>query len=63
MPPKVNMADPDYEPTDEDLARLMQEAFAGVKAANDAALAKIREEIRALGREARSKSAGRDGLK
>ena len=44
------MADADYEPADEDLEELAREAFAGVKAANDEALAKLRREIAALGR-------------
>ena len=35
---KANFADPDFEPTDEQLEALMTEAFAGVKTANDKAL-------------------------
>ena len=38
-----NLADPDYEPTDEELVELAHEAFAGVREANEAALARMRE--------------------
>ena len=42
------MADPDFEPSDEDLKELSREAFEGVDAANLAALAKLRQGIAAL---------------
>jgi hypothetical protein len=41
-----NLMDPDFEPTDEQLIGLSKRAFAGVGAAHDAALAKLREQIR-----------------
>ena len=41
-----NFGSADYEPTDEDLAELMHEAFAGVREANDRALAALREQVR-----------------
>lgn len=41
----TNFADPDREPTDEELAELMREAFAGVAAANERALAAMGERI------------------
>jgi hypothetical protein len=40
-----NLADPDYEPTDEDLVELAHEAFAGVREANEAALTRMRAAI------------------
>ena len=40
-----NLADPAYEPSDEDFAELTHKAFAGVRAQNDAALTKLRAEI------------------
>ena len=42
------MADPAYEPTDEELGELSREAFAGVAAANREAQAKLRQTIAAL---------------
>ena len=50
---KANFADPDFEPTDEQLEALMTEAFAGVKTANDKALQELRRQIA----EARGKAA------
>lgn len=41
----TNFADPDREPTDEELVALSREAFAGVSAAHDRALAAMRERI------------------
>ena len=49
LPSRPNFADPDYEPTDDDLVRLSHEAFAEVRQANDAALAALRREIVARG--------------
>lgn len=43
----TNLASATYEPTDEDLAELMHEAFAGVAEANQRALADLRAQIRA----------------
>jgi hypothetical protein len=45
MTEKIDLADPDFEPTDEQLEGLMKRAFAGVGAAHEAALARIRAEI------------------
>jgi hypothetical protein len=45
---RVNMADPSYEPSDDELRQLSREAFSGVPAANREAQAKLRREIRAL---------------
>lgn len=36
-----NLADPDYEPRDEELGELVHSAFAGVRAQNEAALRKV----------------------
>ena len=47
MKDEVNLMDPECEPTDEQLIGLSQRAFAGVGAAHDAALARLREQIRA----------------
>jgi hypothetical protein len=41
----INLADPSFEPTDEQLIGLSKRAFAGVKAKHDAVLAKLRTEI------------------
>ena len=43
-----NLADPDYEPTDEELAELTRSAFANVAAQNELALRKVHDEIAAL---------------
>lgn len=47
MGQRINLMDPDFEPTDEQLIALSRRAFAGVGAAHDAALAQLREQIRA----------------
>lgn len=44
----ANFGDPSFEPTDEDLAELMHEAFAEVPARNAAALARIHSEVARL---------------
>lgn len=44
MPPR-NLADPDYEPSDEDLNELMQRAFAHVPADSERLRASSRAEI------------------
>ena len=41
----TNFGDPSYEPTDEELAELMHEAFADVPARRAAALARLHDEI------------------
>lgn len=42
---KVNLADPDYEPTDEDLQRLAHEAFEDVPRRRAAALERLHARI------------------
>jgi hypothetical protein len=42
-----NLADPDFEPTDEDLVGLSERAFAHVPQQNAAALARLRAQIAA----------------
>jgi hypothetical protein len=44
----TNFGDPSYEPTDEDLADLMHEAFADVPGRRAAALARLHHEITRL---------------
>ena len=48
MERKVNLGDPDFEPTDEELIELSHRAFAGVPTANEDAQAKLRADIAAL---------------
>ncbi len=67
MSDRVNLADPDCEPTDEQLAELMHRAFAGVAEKRRAALAKLRAGIaterqrvlRELDRRAEARRTGR----
>lgn len=40
-----NLADPDFEPSDEQLAGLMKRAFAGLKEAERARLEKMRSDL------------------
>lgn len=40
-----NLADPAYEPSDEDFAALTRTAFAGVRDQNEAAMAKLRAAV------------------
>ena len=44
----TNFGDPSFEPTDEELAELMHEAFAEVPARNAAAMAQLENEIAEL---------------
>jgi hypothetical protein len=44
----INLADPAFEPSDEQLIGLSSRAFAGVAAAHERALAKLRVEIETL---------------
>lgn len=44
---RINLADPDFEPTDEQLMGLSVRAFAGVAKAREHALAKLRADISA----------------
>ena len=48
----ANFADASFEPSDEQLAELMTEAFAQVAADSEAALARFHEEIERLRKEA-----------
>jgi hypothetical protein len=41
----INLADPDFEPTDEQLKALSRAAFAGVRERHEAILVKMRAEI------------------
>jgi hypothetical protein len=43
---EINLADPSFEPSDEDLQSLSKRAFAHVKAQNDEMLRQLRERIR-----------------
>jgi len=45
MTERRNLADPEYEPTDEDLQGLAREAFAHVRGAHERALSQLRDEI------------------
>jgi hypothetical protein len=45
MSERVNLADPDFEPSDAQLAELMRGAFAGVRPAHVEMLRKVRAEI------------------
>ena len=45
MVDRVNLADPDAEPTDAQLAGLSARAFAGVRRAHELAMERIRAEI------------------
>jgi hypothetical protein len=47
MSERINLADPSFEPTDEQLMGLSRRAFAGVAASHSAALARLRAEIAA----------------
>jgi hypothetical protein len=44
----INLADPEFEPTDEQLIGLSKRAFEGVAARHEAVLARLRAEIRAM---------------
>jgi hypothetical protein len=43
-----DLADPEYEPTDEELHELSRSAFSGVAARNEEALRRVHEEIAVL---------------
>jgi hypothetical protein len=55
----TNFGDPSFEPTDEELADLMHEAFAEVPARNAAALARLENEIAELRAQALARFAQR----
>lgn len=50
-----NLADPDYEPSDEDFAELLRSAFAGLREAHEASLREMRARILVLQTEARER--------
>jgi hypothetical protein len=52
MAEPINLADPDFEPTDEQLIGLSTRAFAGVRAAHEAAMRRLRAQIAAAREEA-----------
>jgi hypothetical protein len=54
---KPNLADPDFEPTDEELAGLMRRAFAHIAAADQQRLAEMRDRIAVGQAEARRRLA------
>ena len=50
---RINLADAECEPTDEELQELANEAFAKVKLANEQALARLHQRIAAARRQIR----------
>ena len=50
-----NLADPGFEPSDEELERLMQAAFAHVAAAHEESLREMRARVERLQAEARQR--------
>lgn len=58
MPSPPNLADPEVEPSDEELSGLMARAFANVKSDHEAALERLRGEINALRAERRQQKNG-----
>jgi hypothetical protein len=46
---RVNLADPEFEPTDEQLIELSVRAFSGVRQAHEKALERLRAEIAKTG--------------
>lgn len=50
-----NLADPTYEPSDEDLAGLMHDAFSGLGRAREESLTAMRARIERLQAEARAR--------
>jgi len=58
MSAPINLADPSFEPTDEQLAGLMTRAFAGVRGAHERTMANLRAEIAAARVEAVARLGG-----
>ena len=56
MPDRINLADPDFEPSDEQLQELSRKSFAHVAEANRAAQRKLREDIARMSAEVRAAS-------
>jgi hypothetical protein len=64
MEDRKRLADPAYEPTDEDLVGLSKRAFAHVRGAREASLRRMREQIAAARKSALDRlRAARPGLK
>ena len=61
MPSPINLADPDFEPSDEDLTGLMTRAFAGVREAKERNLVDMRARIAQLQIEAMARFEARSG--
>jgi hypothetical protein len=57
-----NLADPDYEPTDEELHELVHSAFAGVAERNQEALRSVHAQIAAMRAELVRQFAARAGV-
>ncbi|GDX83257.1 hypothetical protein LBMAG42_50680 [Deltaproteobacteria bacterium] len=57
MAARINLADPDYEPSDDDLARLMHDAFSGLRDAREESLRAMRARIERLQVDARARFA------
>ena len=55
MKPRRNLADPDYEPTDDELVELMRGAFEGIAEAREQSLRDMRARIAASQAEARQR--------
>lgn len=55
MTPPGNLADPDYEPSDEDIARLMRDAFVGLAKTREESLRAMAARIETLRVEARAR--------
>jgi hypothetical protein len=62
MSAPINLADPAFEPTDEQLAGLMSRAFAGVRPAHERAMARLRADI-AVARDEALRALGGRGFK
>lgn len=58
MVDRINLADPAYEPSDEDLARPMRDAFAGIADAREESLRAMRARIAVLQAAARERFTG-----
>jgi hypothetical protein len=63
MSEPINLADPSFEPTDEQLAGLMARAFAGVRGARERAMANLRAEIAAARAEAHASSSSAPAIR
>jgi hypothetical protein len=59
----IDLADPDFEPTDEQLIGLSKRAFAGVAAKYEAALAKLHAEIEVMSAQAMRDLAARQAAR